>query len=220
MKPKPIGIVGGAGPLAGALLLERILKLAMRQYGCYQDADFPAVTLVSYPFSDMLSPSVDGNQLRDELQKCLVQLRSQGALVLGIACNTLHAFLEEEPDLVHMPRALAAELCDTPLVLCTETSVNYQLHQHCFPCIYPSKDIQAQVDAIITSILKGNDRREIAEKLLQILCQQKADAIVLGCTELSLFSEELQRSGKTIVDTLDILAKKILEKSFESVRKL
>ncbi len=50
MKPIPIGIVGGAGPLAGAALLERIFSLSGSLYGCYKDADFPKVLLLSFPF--------------------------------------------------------------------------------------------------------------------------------------------------------------------------
>jgi hypothetical protein len=41
MKPKPTGIIGGAGPLTEAFLLKRILSLSGEMYGCYRDADFP-----------------------------------------------------------------------------------------------------------------------------------------------------------------------------------
>ena len=95
MRPKTIGIIGGAGPLAGALLLERILSLSMSLYGCYRDADFPKVVLISFPLSEMLSADVDEAQLRRELKQCLYQLRAQGASVIAIACNTLHAFLDK-----------------------------------------------------------------------------------------------------------------------------
>ncbi len=63
MKPKSIGIIGGAGPLAGALLLERILILSGSEYGCYKDADFPEVILLSFPFSEMLTPERDVLQI-------------------------------------------------------------------------------------------------------------------------------------------------------------
>jgi aspartate racemase len=39
---------------------------------------------------------------------------------------------------------------------------------------------------------------------------------VLGCTELSLFAKELSVSSKKIIDPLDVLAEKLLEKSFEN----
>lgn len=71
MKPKSIGIVGGAGPLAGVFLLERILYLSGKRYGCHKDADFPKVFLISFPFSEMLCTDIDSAKLKKELGECL-----------------------------------------------------------------------------------------------------------------------------------------------------
>ncbi len=219
MKTKTIGIIGGAGPLAGALLLERVLSLSGKIYGCYRDADFPKVFLISFPFSEMLSPSIDVTKLRKELNDCLTHLRKNGASVLAIACNTLHAFLDEKDelsDLVHLPRTLAAEisLSDKPLVFCTSTSAKFGLHKQFFPCAYPDSQTQGQIDRVIDQILKGADQQIILEKLEKLLQAQVANTVILGCTELSLFSAHLSLPNKLIIDPLEIVAHKILEKSF------
>jgi aspartate racemase len=215
MKPKTIGIIGGAGPLAGAFLLERILTLSGKEYGCYKDADFPQVFLISYPFSEMLSPDRDRRKLTQELSGCLDLLRKNGASVLAIACNTLHVFLEEneQDDLVHLPRTLAEEisLTETPLVFCTSTSAESGLHKQFFPCSYPDRETQLEVDGLIDDILKGAGLIGKLEKLLEA---QTAKTIILGCTELSLFSARLSVPGKVIIDPLEVMAKKILKKSF------
>ncbi len=80
MKPKSIGIIGGAGPQAGAFLLERVLSISSKTYGCYRDSDFPKIFLISFPFSEMLSPILNTAKLRDELSECLSQLRHNGVL--------------------------------------------------------------------------------------------------------------------------------------------
>lgn len=219
MKPKSIGIVGGAGPLAGAFLLERVLSLSGSKYGCYKDAEFPKVFLISFPFSEMLSSEMNVVQLRKELSECLHQLRKNGASVLAIACNTLHAFLNEAEDLtdlIHLPQALAMEISqtETPLVLCTSTSRQFGLHKQFFPCVYPDSKTQSQIDEIIAQILKGTEEQTIVRKLLKILHTQSANTIILGCTELSLFTKQLHLCNKKIVDPLEIVANKILEKSF------
>lgn len=219
MNPKCIGIIGGAGPLAGASLLERVLRRASSQYGCYKDADFPKVYLLSYPFSEMLTPEMDVLQLRQELKECLSQLRKSGAEVLAIACNTLHAFLDEnekDPDLIPMPAAIAAAIPagESPLVLCTSTSRRFGLHKRTFQCVYPDIFTQLEIDEIIDQILKGADQQKIEEKLLAILKTQENGTIILGCTELSLFSNRLGGAKKIIVDPLDLLAKEILDKSY------
>ncbi len=147
MKPKTIGIVGGAGPLAGALLFERVLTLANRQYDCYRDSDYPEVLVISFPFSEMLTSKKDDALLTKELSQCLNHLRDQGAEVLGIACNTLHNFLDpkdDQDDLLHLPRLVANELTveEIPLVLCTTTSRKFQMHRSFFACVYPDDVIQ------------------------------------------------------------------------------
>lgn len=219
MKPKCIGLIGGAGPLAGAFLLERILFLSGKKYGCYRDADFPKVFLISFPFSEMLCPNMDKAKLRKELNECLAQLRTYGASILAIACNTLHAFLDEKDelsDLVHLPQVLAEEVSfsQQPLVLCTSTSARFGVHKQFLPCLYPDAQTQQEVDEIIDQILRGADQSVILEKLNSLLQAQTAPTVILGCTEFSLFSAHLSVSNKRIIDPLEVMANKILEKSF------
>jgi len=223
MKPKSIGIIGGAGPLAGAFLLERILSLSGKKYGCCRDADFPKIFLISFPFSEMLVTDIDIAKLRKELSECLHQLRRNGASVLAIACNTLHAFLDEKDaldDLVHLPRTLAAEISlpDKPLIFGTSTSARFELYKKLFPCTYPDSETQDQIDKIINQILRGVDSQIILEKLEKLLRAQVANTVILGCTELSLYAARLSLSNKCILDPLEIVANKILEKSFKKKR--
>jgi len=51
-------------------------------------------------------------------------------------------------------------------------------------------------------------------ELLRILQAQEATTVILGCTELSLFTKDLEPCNKIIIDPVEILAKKIVEKSF------
>lgn len=190
MKPQPIGILGGAGPIAGVLLLERVFSLSSSLYGCYRDSDFPKVIFLSFPFTEMLTPKMDATLLRTELRECLNQLRNNGAAVLAIACNTLHAFLEKEDeiDLVHLPKVLTGEIPpgEIPLVLCTSTSVRFGVHSRFFPCQYPDFQTQVQVDRLIDRILGGADTHLITKELSTILESLNTTTVVLGCTELSL----------------------------------
>jgi aspartate racemase len=223
MKPRSIGIIGGAGPLAGAFLLERVISLAMNMYGCYRDSDFPEIFLISFPFSEMLSPAIEKSKLQNELKHCFKQLRQSGATILALACNTLHAFLDEQEDLsdfISLPHVVAeaVPLSENPLVLCTSTSVQFGLHQQFFPCHYPDNLTQKQVDGMIDHILMGKDSQQMIESLKELIQAQTAKTIVLGCTELSLFSSELILNNKLIIDPLEIIANKIIETSFLNKR--
>jgi len=221
MKPKPIGVIGGAGPSAGAFFLERLFSLARTRYGCHRDADFPEVFLISFPFSEMLDSRQNFATLQGELRDCLKQLRQNGAGIMAIACNTLHAFLgprEESRGLVHLPRVLGENLSqrdEAPLVLCTSTSAQLGLHQRFFPCVYPNSSIQTEVDEIIDQILKGGPSPSIKKRLKALINRQAANTVILGCTELSLFAAQLSLANKSIVDPLEILAGEVLKTSFK-----
>lgn len=219
MKPKSIGIIGGAGPQAGIFFLQQLINHASRKYGCYRDSDFPEIVLINFPFSEMLEKKIDKVHLRQELASCLKRLRDNGATILAIACNTLHVFLEEnEPlfDLIHLPILIkeAINSREIPLVLCTSTSSKFELHKKFFPCAYPDLKTQAQVDAIINETLKGSNLQFCSEELKKIIEKQNSKTIVLGCTELSLFTPFLFVSNKQIIDPVELAVKKILSLSF------
>ncbi len=210
MSPKPIGVVGGAGPFAGLCLLDRLFTLSQSKYGCANDKDFPLVILYSFPFSDMLSESRDEKRVRDELFNALNQLKLSGAELIAIACNTLHAFTSSNENLIALPEVTAKSLNKKPLVLCTATSREREVHKREFDCSYPDRETQKEVDEIIRRILKGE---EVLNELQSLIARQKDETILLGCTELSLYSKRLK--GKNIIDPLELLANKLLEESFK-----
>src|SRR5262249_10823077 len=104
---------------------------------------------------------------------------------------------------------------EIPLVLCTTASRVFMTHRNFFTCNYPSYSIQIWVDNVIDRILQGAESASIITDLFKIIEREEADTIILGCTELSLFSKVLELSNKKIIDPLDILAKKMVEKSFK-----
>ena len=67
---KTVGIIGGAGPMAGVLLTKKIIRNCQRWYGRINDYDYPKVILLSYPFAEMLTP----NSALQEESKVMKQL--------------------------------------------------------------------------------------------------------------------------------------------------
>lgn len=215
MKPKPIGIIGGAGPIAGISLLEQIFCFARDVYGCWKDEDFPKVLVISFPFSDMLSETLEISSIQNELKSCLKKLRADGAAVLGIACNTLHAFLDREEmaqtDLLQLPQIAMEEVISAktrPLILGTSTSIRFDLFSKRFPCVYPDPEMQIKVDELIVQTLKG---KNVLKQLQALIAEQEAETVLLGCTELSLYTNNLLNSNKKIVDPLRVMAQKLIK---------
>lgn len=216
MKPRAIGIVGGAGPMAGLLLSERIFSLASSLYRCQKDRDFPQVTLISYPFSEMLSFASE-EPLTKELDSVLITLKQTGAEVLAIACNTIHAFLanKDYPSLIHMPEITKKAMRGRKaIVLCTTTSMQKGIHK---PCVYPDRATQGRIDLLIDQVLKGVNRSVCSKELLRIVksLDDQECSVVLGCTELSLIKDALTPLKREIIDPLAIVAMEIVIQSFK-----
>lgn len=233
-----VGIIGGAGPMAGALLFQKIIQNCQKLYSCQADADFPSITLLSYPFAQMLQ-NPDRTQktlLKEQLNECLFNFVRNDIEIAAIACNTLHEFLDpsttKPPTFLHMIEEIAWMLQQSQikhtLVLCSTTAAECQLHKKYFDCQYPSQTFQVQIQGCIDQILVGKQSREEAQVLAYQLNTYLAEleettiGLVLGCTEFSVFNEQfpLLSNGLDarfcVVDPNQIMAEKICRLVFKN----
>ncbi|MDO8955119.1 MAG: hypothetical protein Q7V63_09770 [Gammaproteobacteria bacterium] len=197
-KPR-IGIISGAGPMAGISLLKQII-VGCQKRGAWKDADFPEIHLLSFPFSDMLSVESKPEKVRAELAHCIKQLENHCEHIL-IACNTLHLFLPEPPPhlLVHLISLIKSRLPKNskPLILASLSSATENLHGRLLgiECEYWDPiESQKTIDAI----LKGQ-----SPALDWILDLAKTRTLILGCTEYSLAFEDMP-STASIIDPLKL----------------
>lgn len=218
---KKIGIIGGAGPLAGALLFQKIIKILQNTYHCHLDADFPYIFLLNYPFSDLLH-SPDRAIVQKQLKEAFDLLKDNKVEIAAIACNTLHEFLEEELSvpIVHLIAQTGNYLKNNslppPLVLCSTTSAECKLHQKYFPCTYPIPSDQEKIQDLIDDILTGQHIYDDVLAFIALLNKHKDQTnILLGCTEFSLLFEEFPfhkhglDSHFTVVDPNEIVAREL-----------
>jgi len=229
-----VGIIGGAGPMAGILLFQKIVQIAQDRYGCCSDADFPYVMLVNYPFADMLQQdSRQKKLLQKQLEDCFFKFKANEISIAAIACNTLHEFLDSKlfPDniaFVHMIQETGCFLRENGLhesiILCTDTSAQCKLHKKYFNCSYPEKIFQGYIQDLIYRIMKGEYSEEDSKMLASALNSLSSEkvSLVLGCTELSVFNDEfpLKMHGLNenylIVDPNLIVAEKICSLIFNN----
>ena len=200
---KKIGIIGGAGPVAGLLLFKKIIKICQKDYGCIKDSDFPEIIVHSFPFSDMLDKPKE-ELVASELKKSLQFLEDLDCNLILIACNTLHGFLDKlqnDKKLINLIDETKKQMSDQSLVLCTNTSSQKKLYgQNC----------QA-VDELINKVLAR--KHSLSDSLwLKSNIEEKADSldsVVLGCSELSVLLDEypINIDGVEILDPLEIVSK-------------
>ena len=212
-RPKDITIVGGAGPQAGIMLADMIVRACQIKWGCQNDGDFPYIQLLSYPFSDMLSLGYS-DVVAKELEFLVNhELTIEKTKAWVIACNTLHIYADKLStgcNFTHIMEVTRPYIKDRKaLILCTSASRKEQIHAKYLNAAYPEDiDDQRAVDEIILSILSGELDKEFSRKL-EAICLKYPECIpVLGCTELSLLQVKHPLSIP-VVDPCEILSEKL-----------
>jgi aspartate racemase len=209
---KAIGIVGGAGAVAGGYLFSMILEVCQKKYGAKDYGDFPEIILVSYPFT-----RGDKLRIQEEISLCVKKLQKAGACLCCVASHSFHGFLPEIKlpfvNLVDEAMKAAHRMnIGNALLFAAETTIDLKIYEKGnFKCIYPSNDEQQVVNRIIREVAGGSVRKEQAEELKQIIGRYDVDGIILACTEYPLIHRSFHVSElMPVIDPIEILAEKLV----------
>ena len=225
-KYKTIGILGGMGPEATADLYLRIIQLFQQKYGAIYDSDFPEIIIVNLPLPDVVENTGEQSKAREMLIEGLKKLERAGADFVAIPCNTVAYYIKEMQDAVSIPvvnilQETANEVIKANVkkvgLLGTETTIKSNIYANVlkdFQVLILDEIEQKKTTKIIVNILAGRKTVGDKEKLVEFIRKLKncgADKIILGCTELPL----LIRENDDVFDTLEILAKSIIERAIK-----
>ncbi|MFN4218398.1 MAG: aspartate/glutamate racemase family protein [Candidatus Bipolaricaulia bacterium] len=215
MNGATIGILGGMGPAATVELFRRIVL----KTPAHCDQDHIPVVIDSNPRIPDRGPFIlhGGPDPRPALCRSARKLEKMGASFIVMPCNTAHVFLPYLRSSVRIPFidmiAETARVIQEPCVglLATETTIRTGLyHDACAPygieIVTPSSEDQERIMEIIYAIKGGSldltvyrDLRALASRLHE----RGAEALIVGCTELSLVVRDFDGP---VYDALDILA--------------
>ncbi len=219
---KTLGIIGGLGPMASAYLLQLIIEMTDAK----TDQEHLDVILFDRPgvpdrTAHILDPSKPSPL--PSMKNTARTLEKLGAGVLCAPCVTSHYFYKELSESVSVPflnmvAETAAELKAAdkkrPGIMATTGTVSTGLFQNAFAAagleaVVPGEKGQKLVMSLIYDEIKAGkpaDPRKfkaVREELLAAGC----DAVVLGCTELSLIKKSAGL-GEGYLDALEVLAKR------------
>ncbi len=218
---KSFGIVGGLGPMATAYLLELIVDMTDAKTDQeHVDAiifNRPSVPDRTAYILDPTKPSPVPPMV-DMAQK----LEALGVCAIGTPCVTAHSFHEALQSSVHVPFInmvqetadyLKAAGCKKAGIMATTGTVHTGLFQTALtavgvPYALPDAAMQAYVMSLIYDCVKAGlpadmgKFRAVSESLRNAGC----DAIILGCTELSIIKRD-NAIGSGYLDALEVLAR-------------
>jgi len=231
-----VGVIGGVGPLATAYFLGKVVRLTVAERD--QDhVDMIVFDHASIPdrtaFIVGASPEDPGPVMADDARR----LAAFGADFLVVPCNTAHNFTDQVVAAVDIPvvsiidetvreaEARVAGLSAVGLLATTGTAASgvYQraLEARGIRCLLPDDADQAVVMSVIYDQVKAGLRgdvdaiRGVADRLVGA----GAQAVLLGCTELSVVAEdEGLLADPLYVDSLDVLARATIERAGGAVR--
>lgn len=231
---KKLGIIGGLGPLATAHFYRRIVELTPAG----QDQSHIETLIYSCPQVPDRTAFLLGKSTEDPRPKMIEvgkSLVASGAEVLAIPCVTAHAFHKELEEgighpVLHAIRELGKECnrrhIESVGIMATDgarQSRVYEttLEEYGVKCFWPDENGQKTVMRMIYEYVKAGQAIpetifcEVSEHLLA----QGAQAIVLGCTELSqlTISEKL---GHQYLDIIDVLAKACVDACFSRQKEI
>lgn len=229
-----IGVLGGVGPLATVYFMQRIIALTEAS----TDQEHVNLIVLQHSTIPDRTAFIVGRSDEDPLPVMIDDARSLqdvGVVAIAMPCNTAHRFHTELAACVDIPflsiidETIGLTRSRVPGlrrlgVLATDGTLSARTyHLACeaagLECVVPDADVQEQVMDVIYAGVKAGVPvpRERFDALADHLRTKGAEAVVLGCTELSILGHDLGLAVD-VVDSLDALALKVIEASGKSVK--
>jgi aspartate racemase len=217
--PRRVGVVGGMGPEATVLLLQRVIA----RTPAVDDADHvPVLVDMNTQVPSRIRALIEGTgeDPGPVLAAMAGRLEAMGAEALAMPCNTAHNYAAAIRAAVSVPfldmvEATADDLADAGVwrigLLASPAVRITGVFERAFgprgiANLYPADE--APLLAAIRAVKAGRDL-ELARATLREagdgLLAAGAERLVVGCSEFSLIAGALQRTGR-VLDSLDVLA--------------
>lgn len=220
-----LGIIGGMGPMATVYFMELIVN--MTKANC--DNDHLEMIVHNIPTIPDRTKYILGNSKESPLPRMmqiLESLKRESVSCVAIPCMTAHYFYDELCELnvpiIHGLRETALELKRAGVtkvgLMATDGTISSGVFQKILmengiDVLIPNEIHQQKIMSIIYDDIKAGKTPsyEKFEEIKQYFVRTRgAQAVILGCTELSLIKKAYDL-GDGVIDTLEVLAKKSLE---------
>ena len=220
---KTVGILGGMGPEATILLMQKCLEATDAK----DDADhIPLIVHQNPQVPSRIAALIEGTgeDPAPVLKSMAIDLKKAGAQALAMPCNTAHHYAssasEEGLPFLHMIDLTAHQLNTlgahrigmfaspaTRLVGVFDTAFAANELE---PIWHPDQDAVLDLIKAVKSGVSLNELRETTTALAKGFVEQECDHILVACTELSLLTDALPDSMPWI-DSLDCLTSAIVD---------
>ncbi len=234
MADKTLGILGGLGPLATVYFMDIIVKMT----DVKKDQDHISMIVLNHPSIPDRTEFILDNTKPNPLPVMIAdakKLQAAGADYVVMPCNTAHFFYEQIQKNIEIPMLniieetvkysiekikRKSEKCKNNDgiklgILATKGTISSGAYgnmcrKYGIDCAVPSVSDEESLMNIIYNQVKAGAKVDIDE-FLRIIAHMRADgcdALILGCTELSIINRDYDLHRDYIIDSLEVLAKR------------
>lgn len=209
------GIIGGHGAVATLQFHKLLTSLALNA-GAYNDDDFPNLIITNIGGNIINTQGVitDAKNLKNLLIRTEATFTQAGTTHTLILCNTFHSEQKFMKKLFHGQQLLLPELVKKaiitaqhrkPFIVGSQTTLNYGLYES------PEyTTINMFAGELIEAGMKNHTTHPLLRTIIKEAEDNSADSIILACTDLSVFHQELQKlTGLPVIDSLAVAANTI-----------
>jgi len=199
---KTIGILGGMGPESTADLYMKIVKYYQENFNAKYDKDFPPFIIFSIPIPDVVESIENESIVLNMLKNASKKIEENKCDFIIIACNTVQYLLDDIRKSVKIPILGIAEINAKYMkkkfkkvgILSTRVTIEKGIYDKPFQkngieIIKPEKKEQKIITEVIMNVLAGKitekDRCKLS-KIINNFRKNKAEAVLMACTELPL----------------------------------
>ncbi len=220
---KKLGVIGGVGPAATALFFQRVVEFT----NVATDQEHLDIDILNRPEipnrTDYLLHKQGAPSFVPSMKEAAEQLEALGCTILATPCNTAHAelpaiasgltkarFVNMLEETAAFVQSLGVSRCG---VLATDGTIATCVYEHALAkfnieCVVPTKEDQAYVMSLIYDQVKAGNipSKEALSAQCNRMFDVSCDAVILGCTELSVIPYDRVMPRGLVVDALDVLA--------------
>ncbi|MCR4838332.1 MAG: amino acid racemase [Eubacterium sp.] len=222
-----LGILGGMGPEATSVLYKRITDRTV--VSCDQEhIDILIYSHAGLPDRTGCILCGESEQLWEMLLKDIRMLKNAGCEYLAVPCNTCHFFgdrFQKEMDghfinmIEETAKYVARRRYHKVGILATDGTVQADLYRKELlkldvEAVYPDEIRQKDVMTLIYDQIKRGEKgdKHLFQKIAQHMHARGCEAVVLACTELSVFAVNHELTGGFYIDAMEALAEQCIER--------
>ena len=227
MNKKKLGILGGMGPEATEILYKKIIE----KTAVSGDRDHLDILIYSHATIPDRTEAIHNSrqeELWDILSQDVKMLKGAGCEYLAVPCNTCHFFADRFDEcmdgrFINMIEETAAYTATRGFkkvgIMATDGTVKNDMYgralrKHGVDVVYPDPDAQSKVMSIIYDEIKAGEKGD-KHKFMDAaasLRNKGCEAVVLACTELSVFNVNYELNSDYYIDALSVVTKACIEK--------